>query len=179
MSGTTGGGPSAPAHPLEAQLAAAQAQFKATGMAVSRMEKIRAQMASLAKLGPSVTPEDVIEHAGKLVSGGEDPVQLAGLMSDMPVNGGEALAAWVAMHEQTTAQNEAKLAQAHEAARHQLGVASLHELVRHSMEGGGASAQHPPNALAPAANPQSQSPSLDPASQGNALSPGGSSPSPG
>lgn len=133
--GEPSGSPEAPGvHPALADThSQASAQFDATTKAVARMDKIRTELTGLAKKGSAVTPEDVIQGAGKLVGGGEDPMQLASLMADMPTNGGDALAAWVAQHAATTAANEAKLKSAHDVARHSLGVASVHKLAAQSM----------------------------------------------
>ena len=126
----------------------ASAMFDQTTKAVARMDKIRTELTGLAKKGSAITPEDVIQGAGKLVGGGEDPMQMASLMADMPTNGGDALAAWVAQHAATTAAKEAQLKSAHDVARHSLGVASVHKLAAQSMM---------PQGQGPAMQPQGQS----------------------
>lgn len=112
-----------------------KAMFDHTGDLVARADRARIALAALAAMGDQVTQEDVVKEAGGLVAKGEDPLVLAGLLSDMPEKG-EALAAWVADHAQKAAQTEAQIAQAHEMAKHQLGVNALHVLQAH---GGGAS----------------------------------------
>src|SRR6202012_2972788 len=120
-------------HPaLQAAHDQASAQYAATGKAMGRMDKIRTGLGALTKMGSAVTPEDVIEGAGKLVAGGESPMEVASLLADMP-QGGEALTAWLAEHTATTAAKEAQIKSVHEAARHQLGVSSIHALAAHSL----------------------------------------------
>lgn len=159
MSGTNGlGAPQMPPGPAAQNPHAdafgqAQASYAATSKAMGMMDKVRTELTGLAKMGSAVTPEDVIQGAGKLVGSGADPMELAGLMSDMPTNGGDALAAWVAQHAATSAQNEAKLKMAHEAAKHSLGVASIHHLAHASMQ------------------PVGQGPAMQPQAQGLAMMP--------
>lgn len=146
--GEASGGPQAILDSVHDQ---AKAHFDAASQAIGRMDRVRAELGELARKGTAITPEDVIHGAGKLVAGGEDPMQLAGLMADMPVNGGDALAAWIAEHYQATAQKEAQLRQGYEASRHSAGVAALHSLMGHVV--------HPQGT---ALRPQSRDVALDP-----------------
>lgn len=107
----------------------ARAAFEKTAELVRRADQVRKGLAKLTKMGDQVTHEDVVGEAGKLVAKGEDPLVLAGLLADMPADGGgEALAGWVAAHAQQAGQTEQQILQAHEAAKHQMGVAAIHVL---------------------------------------------------
>src|SRR5271167_2300274 len=62
----------------------------------ARMSKLAvAEFDKLTQLGDTVSPDDVIQAASKMVASGGDPAALAGSLADMPANGGAALAAWV------------------------------------------------------------------------------------
>jgi hypothetical protein len=98
----------------------------------------------------------VIGAAGKLVSKGEEPMALAGVLADMPDQPGEALQSWVGQLAQKFAVTAAKVDAAHVVARHQLGVSAVHGLL--------AQATNSPRPM----NPASSAPALNPA-QGNAL----------
>lgn len=105
----------------------ARAMFDKTGELVARADRARRGLETLTKLSDMITPDDVVREAGKLVAAGEEPLALAGLLADMPQNGGgQALAGWVQAHAVQAAQTEQRIAQAHAAAKHQLGVAALH-----------------------------------------------------
>lgn len=155
-----GPGPSAPtpsqAHmaPLAKNHQAVSAMFDATQKALKQSANVRQELDKLTGMGDVVTGEDVIEGAGRIVAKGGDPLAMAGVLADMPSEGGSAaLAGWIAQHDMAAKQHEAMLQAANEVARHQLGVSSLHMIAAHSM------------------NPQSQAPSLAPAAPQNQLSP--------
>ena len=143
MSQTTNGATLPPWHPgfdhagLRQRLVAgqqhAEALFDKTSKARKDIGVLQSGLAKLMKLGDLVTPEDVIEQAGKLVAKGFEPMILAGYLADMPeAGGGEALAGWVAQHVQTADQNAQQIDQLHQQARHQLGTSSLSVLQAHS-----------------------------------------------
>ncbi len=78
----------------------AQAQHGKLSESAGRLGAVRRELDELMKMGPNVTPEDVIKGAGALVGAGMSPQSLAQLLSSMPTNGGEALAAWVEQQDQ-------------------------------------------------------------------------------
>jgi hypothetical protein len=113
--------------------AMAKAQFDKTSDLVARADRVRSGLQSLTALGDMITPEDVIKEAGKLVAGGADPLVLAGVLADMPQNGGgEALQGWVGMHVQQAAAAEQQVMQVHALAQHHLGTTALHALQAHT-----------------------------------------------
>lgn len=119
----------------------AQALFQHTSMLTKRMEGVGQELDKLVKLGDTVTPEDVIEGVGTLVAKGSDPMQMAGVLADMPA-GGAALSAWVKQHAQQQAMVTQQFAQQHALAQHELGVSALRSLAGHHGELPGAMA-HP------------------------------------
>jgi len=157
MSGTQEG-PPRQENPL-AQLNAAHdqavAQFKQTGKAMAQIKLFQNTLDELTKLGDTVTPDDLIEASGKLVAHGQDPMQIANLLSGMP-QGGTAIQGWLGQHAQALQSAMAQVAPAHEAARHALAVSVVHGLAGHAVHGPGTgigapgpvvAAQPPLNAL--------------------------------
>lgn len=119
---------------LEAQHGRNKAAFEATNKALAGMDSLRQSLARLTEKGDVVTPEDVIEEAGKLVGRGLDPMALAGVLADMPQQGGgQALAGWLAQHAMAAAASEQQIKAQNNVARHAMGVSALHELMGHSI----------------------------------------------
>jgi hypothetical protein len=143
----------------------AKALFDQTGTAMRRMETIKGELTKLAKLGDTVTPEEVIESAGEIISKGVDPMEMANVLADMP-QGGVALATWVQQHLQQQQQLAQALEQQHALARHEMGASALRMMAGHHGELAGA----PPHAaFAPQAPaPASAAPSADDDSQASA-----------
>ena len=114
----------------------AKAHYAKTTAADSMLNSVRAELDKLTSLGDTVTSEDVIQAAGRLVAAGLTPMAMAGLLADMP-EGGQALANWVAVHDQDVTQREAQLAPVHALVRHQVGVTGLHSLMQQMQTGPG------------------------------------------
>lgn len=149
---------------MEAAHDQAKARYQATSKGMANIDHFNQGLGMLGKMGDAVTPEDVIQEAGKLVAQGQDPAMLAGFLADMPTSGGMALAAWVKQHQQTIQANELQVQAMHGMARHQLGVSALQGLAAHALN---------PQASAAGANPQSRGPAASPQSGANALTPQG------
>lgn len=113
----------------------AKAKFDQSNQAMQQLSAVRGELDKLAKLGDTVTSEDVIQGAGSLVAAGLDPHSLAALLADMPTGGGNALAGWITQHDAVVTQREQQVAQVHATNRHQMGVAAIHGLIAHSMPG--------------------------------------------
>lgn len=92
--------------------------------------KMLGTMDGLSKLGDLVTPEDVMKGAGEIVGHGGDPMQIAGLLADMP-QGGEAIAQWLSGNVEKLQGAKANLDQAMAGAQHEAGVAALHSIAMH------------------------------------------------
>jgi|SRR6185312_1871466 len=118
-----------PANPALAQAqathATAVAQFNQAEAAMTMLAHVKAGLDQVRKLGDMVTPEDVIEEAGKLVGQGASAGQIAALLSSMPQAGGVALQAWVSQQEAFVAQKEAELFPAHAVLGHRMAQSAL------------------------------------------------------
>ena len=130
------------------------AQFNKFTQSRDMLDKVRVELTTLAKLGDTITPEDVIKGAGALVGHGMSPMELAGMLADMP-EGGQALAGWVASKAQAATQTEAKLSGMIQQARGHLGAAALALIAQHAkspgMSGPPGTAPAPINAMTPGA----------------------------
>lgn len=93
-----------------------------------RLDVVRSELDELAKLGDTVTPEDVIKGAGALVGAGFDPTQMATMLAQMPTAGGQALAAWVQQADAGAQQHEASMAQAMQQSKIHMGATALASL---------------------------------------------------
>src|SRR5689334_13233571 len=109
-----------PMRVLNAAHDAARAQYDKISSETRKLQLARDELAGLNKLGPLVDQDDVIKASTKLVAGGIDPHQIAGLLADMPQAPGEPLQAWLQGHAQALNQMLTQLAPMQEAARHQL-----------------------------------------------------------
>jgi len=150
-----------------------KAQFDKLDSSKQTLERVRVQLDQLAKLGDSVTTEDIVKAGGGLVAAGLTPKAVAGLMATLPPGGGQALAGWVQQHEQMLEQQEQQNQQLHQLAAHQMGASAIHALASHAHEAQGAKAQaQAPQAKAgPPAGPPAQAPNplLPSAAAGSAL----------
>lgn len=150
-----GGPPSDTLSVLAHQHAGAKAQYQQLQGVMQKSDAVRRELATLSQLGDQVTTEDVIKGAGKLVGAGLDPHALAGLLADMPTNGGPALAQWVQMHEQGAAEGEAQMAPQLAQARHAQGLAGLRLMAAaHPSFGQGGQPGAPPASATPGAGVQ-------------------------
>jgi len=120
-----------------------KAQFDKLDSSRQTLERVRAQLDQLAKLGDSVTAEDIIKAGGGLVAAGLTPKAVAGLMATLPPGGGQALAGWVDQQEQQLVMQEQQNKQMHQLAAHQMGASAIHALASHAHEAQGAKAQAP------------------------------------
>lgn len=97
------------------------------------LAKVREQMDKLTALADTVTQDDVVEAAGKLVGAGLGSVAVAGILASMPEDG-EALQGWVRQQDQQIVQREAQAVRALQLTRHQLGVTAMKSIIGHSAE---------------------------------------------
>ena len=110
-----------------------------------RLQAMIKGLGALVKLADTVTAEDVVDEAAKLLHQGFSAMEMATTLAEMPADGGEALAGWVKQQVAQAQANDAKLGPALQAARHQMGVSALHSILGHQL--GTPSAA--PNPLAP------------------------------
>lgn len=113
----------------------AAARYQKMMEAKRKLDATRTQMDWLLGLGDTVTTEDLVVAAGKLVAQGLGAVAMAGLLADAP-EAGEALQTWVQQQEVQIQQREAQAQQALDTTRHEMGVAALKTLIAASHEGG-------------------------------------------
>lgn len=110
---------------------------------------LRGEMDKLALMQDTVTPEDVISAAGRVVGHGVPARELASLLAEMPSQAGQGLAAWVAQQDQALTQQEAHVAQMKEIAQHRMGVSAVRTMAADEMMARGRRAAAAMGALAP------------------------------
>ena len=103
------------------------AQWGKLKEANARITTARGTLDSLVKLGDTVTQEDVVKGAGRLIGAGMGAEAVAGLLSEMPPDG-EALQGWVMQQDQGLRQREQQLAQAKQLVGFKMGASALQVL---------------------------------------------------
>jgi uncharacterized coiled-coil protein SlyX len=106
-----------------------QAKYAKLSAARDTLDAVQEQMDNLASKYDTVSPEDVVTSAGKLVAAGLAPESMAGLLADMPDNS-QALQDWVAQHQKDVAQRSEQLDALLGETRHQMGVVGLRQLMQ-------------------------------------------------
>lgn len=106
------------------------------------LNKTQSILQSLAKLGDTVTPADVVKGSEQLVAGGLDPMGIAGMLSEMPGKP-DQIAQWIAGHLQDVGKRQEQLARTRTAVGYELGVQSLKSIQQAFGSKGGASATSP------------------------------------
>jgi uncharacterized coiled-coil protein SlyX len=122
-----------------------QAKYSKLSSARDLLDAVQEQMDGLASKYDTVSPEDVVTSAGKLVAAGLAPEAMAGMLADMPDNS-QALQDWVAQHQKDVAQRSEQLDAMLGETRHQMGVVGLRQLMNKPGE-------VPPEAPAPQMGP--------------------------
>lgn len=137
----------------------ATGMFGMTSKAIQHLTQRIQGLDSLFKLGDAVSPEDVIGEAGKMVaSGAHTPVEMAGVLADMPTSGGQALAQWVQGHMQEAQGMLQQVQSAHALARHEMGVSGLRLLAGGGSPGSGPSGPAMPPGVGSGVGPGAGSP---------------------
>ncbi len=128
-----------PAQVIAQDATTAQLHYDQLAKIGARLEPIVIELGKLSSLKDTVTPEDIVKASGRLIARGEDPMKMAALLAQMPPGeNGTQLAQWIGQQDARMQAKKAELAQATEAARHQLGVTALRSLVLSSKAKGGA-----------------------------------------
>lgn len=135
-----------PVEQLKAQEAYAKSLYQTVTKSRNMLDHLRREMDSLTQMGDTVTPEDVISAAGRVVGHGVPAKELATILADMPPMGGQGLAAWLTAHDASITQQEQHVAQMQALTQHQMGQASLKVLAglhmqKRAREVGAASAE--------------------------------------
>lgn len=108
--------------------ASASARYAKLKEAEGRVSIARESMDRLAELRDTVTQDDVVKAAGRLVSAGAGAAEIAGMLAEMPPDG-DALAGWIAQKDLKLRELEGQLEAAKDAARYKLGVSALQHIV--------------------------------------------------
>lgn len=105
---------------------------KAKGM----LDHMRREMDQLVQKGDTVSPDEVVSAAGRVVGHGVGAREMAMMLADMPQMAGQGLAAWLAAHDQGVRQQEAHVAQMLQVAAHRYGVAGVGMLAADALHNG-------------------------------------------
>ena len=140
-----------PSDPAMDLLDKVRAQYDHISEVSSNLSMIGGKLEKLVKLGDVVTEDEIIKTAGEIVGKGLMPAdQMAGLLADMPQNGGgAALAKWVGVHAQEIAQQMEMVGRLKSDVQYQLGVNGSH-VIKSAM---GMPDEPPTEGQAPAGNP--------------------------
>lgn len=132
--------PQAPAGPAPIQQGntSHEAFYDKLRQAQGKIEVVQNVLGRLMGLGDTVTQEDVIKGASKIVSSGVSPEGMAAMLADMP-DKQELLGPWIAQHKATFDKQDAAISQMAGQVRHQMGVEALQGAM-----GGGATPEPPP-----------------------------------
>lgn len=130
------------------------------------IKMMRMEMDELASKGDTVTHEDIMGVAGRLVGNGVPAKEMALLLAGMPASVGQALAGWVSQHDELLAQQEVLVNKMQRLTRFDLAQASLKGIMAAHLDDEQQAPPPMPDDMAPepgALGPQ----------QGGALAPGG------
>ena len=120
-------------HPLEAISNYHRALYTKITNADRMLSRIREEMDKLTTMGDTVSPEDVIAAAGRVVGHGVPAREMATLLAGMPVQAGQGLASWVQQQNQMVQQQEAEVSRVRELALHQMGVSAVRAMAAGDM----------------------------------------------
>lgn len=89
------------------------------------LKVIRAEMEKLTAMADTVSPEDVIAAAGRVVGHGVPAKDMAQLLASMPAQAGQGLAAWISQQNQMVQQQEAEVARVREISAHRVALSAF------------------------------------------------------
>lgn len=133
-------------NPLHEQLGAAhddaRTKFDDLKDVDAQLKRGRSILDDLIAKGDTVTVDDVVKSAGKMVAAGFEPKGMAGLLATLPPNApagtqgpaNPALQAWVQQRADALTALEAKAAQSLTMAAHDMGVHALRAIAGHSIQ---------------------------------------------
>jgi hypothetical protein len=98
------------------------------------LDDLREEMDGLMDMGDIIRPEDVIAASGRLIGKGLEADQMATILSSMPTTGGQGLASWVRMHDNTVRQAEALTMLQNARTQSNMGIAALRSLAASHVE---------------------------------------------
>lgn len=121
----------------------AKAMFDQTSKAVAHIDYMKKQMQTLADKGAALSPEDVIDSAGKIIARGDvSPQEMTSALASMP-EGGQALQGWVQAHLQRYQQMEMMAKINHGIMQHEMGMSALRHITGLMGAGGASMAGEP------------------------------------
>jgi len=115
-------------HPLEAISNYHKAVYTKITNADRMLSRIREEMDKLTNMGDTISPEDVVAAAGRVVGHGVPAREMATLLAGMPVQAGQGLAAWIQEQNALVQQQEAEVARVREIALHKMGVSAVRSM---------------------------------------------------
>jgi len=105
-----------------------KAVYRKLQQAKATFDHIRVEMDKLVEMGDTVSPEDVVAAAGRVVGHGVPAGDMASLLAQMPTMAGQGLAAWLAQQDQAVRAQEMHIDQVREIAQHRMGVSAFRTL---------------------------------------------------
>ena len=112
-------------HPLEGIANYQKAVYQKITSADRMLTRIREEMDKLTNMGDTISPEDVVAAAGRVVAHGVPAREMATLLAGMPTQAGQGLASWIAQQNVAVQQQEAEVARVREIALHKMGVSAV------------------------------------------------------
>jgi hypothetical protein len=158
----TPGGRRGPLDEVDAQHDYAKSVYDTITKARTMLEHMRREMDGLTRMGDTITPNDVIQAAGRVVSHGVNAHELAGIMVDMPTQSGQGLAAWVAQQDALIQQQEVHTEMIQSIARQKMGVAAIRAIAGSQLRQSARRQARASGPLAPTARPTAGPPGQAP-----------------
>lgn len=121
--------------PIHTAHAYNKAVYNKTLSAGRMIDHLRVEMDKLSDMGDTVTPEDVVAGAGRLVGHGVPARELASILAEMPTQAGQGLAAWVARNDTLLTQQEALIARQTDMAAHRMAQSALQVIATEHLMG--------------------------------------------
>lgn len=121
--------------PIHTAHAYNKAVYNKTLSAGRMIDHLRTEMDKLTDMGDTVTPEDVIAGAGRLVGQGVPARELASILSEMPTQAGQGLAAWVLQNDRLLTQQEALITRQTDMAAHRMAQSALQVIATEHLMG--------------------------------------------
>jgi hypothetical protein len=114
-----------------------KAVYRKLQQAKATFDHIRVEMDKLVEMGDTVSPEDVVAAAGRVVGHGVPAGDMASLLAQMPTMAGQGLAAWLAQQDQAVRAQELHVEQVSRIAQGRLAASAFRGLAaEHVMQRG-------------------------------------------
>jgi len=110
-------------------LAHVEASYNKLREAQGLLSKVKNGLDHLVTLGDTVTTDDIIQTAGKLIGGGITPEGMASLLAEMPDSNPEQLMMWIAQRDQDVTQRIKQTDAMAQAFRHEMGTLAVRKIM--------------------------------------------------